>query len=166
MTDAVHREGSRFETEFAWPPGLARRAYVAYVWHRHAGWFVGSLLVGVLCLAMLGDRETRPLAAFGLGALLVWWRSWIFAYRRAGQAAATYGPIRVCMDEQGCETSSAQGTSRVPWKSIGGLFRLRQVWVLVRSEFTNPMAIPVASMSDEFRAFLESQVRAAGGRVR
>jgi hypothetical protein len=100
MEEASTTAGDRFETEFQVSPALSRQVYAEYTWHRRSGWLIGSVLAGVACGGLLFYATTRPAALLLLGALIVWWSSWLRGYRSAG-ALPLDSPVRLAADASG-----------------------------------------------------------------
>jgi hypothetical protein len=156
---------SELEVEFDWTPQFARRAYLAYAWRRHAGWMIGSILAGAACVLALAEKQARPVACLFLGALLLSWWSWFWAYRAAGRAAARYSraAVRLVVSDDGLSLSSTDFTSQVAWSAIDRLYPLRQAWVFVRSRHST--AVPAAALDPAMRQAIEKHVREAGGKI-
>jgi hypothetical protein len=159
------------ETVLEYTGPLLREAVWAF-WRRSVG--VGILIALTACAAMLafllvqGDRSwiVGVLAAvlffgamFVAAIYFVHYRNTLRRFHDLGTPRAT---LRATKDS--FTVSSGAGSSTMPWSMVIEVWKFRNCWLLLFSK-AQFITLPLASLSEEARAFVHERVVAAGGKV-
>jgi hypothetical protein len=159
------------ETTLEYSVPLLREA-VAGFWRRSVG--LGVLLALIVCAGMLGfllAQGDRSWVVGFLAAVIIFGAMFVVTiyfvhYRNALQKFRDMGSPRATFRaaEDSFIVSSGAGTSTMRWSSVAQVWKFKNCWLLLFSK-AQFMTLPLASVSEEMRAFVLERVAAAGGKT-
>lgn len=161
------------ETTLHYTPDLVRHAVLCF-WRRSVGLrtvlVTGAMLLWLGVLLAQGDRSWQVGVVGTAVAISVLVGMMVYAvhYRNAmAKLRDMGGTARAALrtKEEHFTLTSQAGQATLPWRSVKEVWQFERVWLLLFSpaQFST---LPVADLPPEMQDFIETHVRAAGGKVR
>lgn len=161
------------ETTLHYTPDLVRHAVLCF-WRRSVGLrtvlVTGVMLLWLGVLLARGDRSWQVGVVGTAVAISVLVGVMVYAvhYRNAMAKLRDMGgtaQAALRTEEEHFTLTSEAGQATLPWRSVKEVWQFERVWLLLFSpaQFST---LPVADLPPEMQDFIETRVRAAGGKVR
>jgi hypothetical protein len=159
-----------YATQLQYTDALVRRAIAAY-WRRTVGGLIYVLPVCVAVLVGCWYRGFTPWWVFAFGVIVlavsglavalfaVHYRSSMLRFRALGDQAVAFR-----VDDHSFTLEAPMGTTTFQWPVVKELWKFNDVWLLLYSK-AQFNTLPLADISEDMRSFVESKIRAAGGKI-
>lgn len=160
------------QAELRYSPQLVQMATRRY-WHSLFGssfWWAMLILAGALLFGWASASSTwwdKALAAVWLLCFLfAWWMRWLLA-RRARVALRDLGEpatAQLTLSDARFQIATRHGEMALAWPRVTQLRQYPEHWTLILAGGA-PMTLPLESLPDPMRDFLQAQVERHGGKV-
>jgi len=150
---------------YDWSPELVRnctRRFILRGSRRTQALLLILLAFGIFCLVQ-GARAGWVLIAFCIVMVLIWVRYYFNAIKVAKERTDRQVTIRVEPDGINFRTSLQEST--IKWSLIKDAWIAPDIMLLFLHGSRNYIMLPVASLGDDLRQYIETNIRQNGGKV-